>query len=249
MKSGNNITDIEYIGQTVICDTLKVNENGTIELKGCQVVDSQDNSKELSNFYNYINKKLIKAIPYKVYNIGDTFTLNGDSYHIIADSGSNQDYVVALKDTPLTVEEVTTAGGIARDSNGFGGMKYGEDSTYATSAVRSVVDSWAISKFTNSELKQVGDYSARLIQLDELINQFGYEYYPKNDYYINTSSKPDWLWIDIYYFWTMSPKIDNGRPIVEWCVDGTGVVRGCSIFGSLGNVRPVINVYKDKLSS
>ncbi len=43
---------------------------------------------------------------YAAYSVGDSFTLNGDSYHIIADSGVSQDYVVALKDTPLTTSEV-----------------------------------------------------------------------------------------------------------------------------------------------
>ena len=101
--------DIQTSGKTVICDNTNVTikTNGSIRLESCYVEDS--NQK-----YNYDNKRLEKisnsTTAYKAYSVGDTFTLNGDSYHIIADSGVSQDYVVALKDTPLTVEEVETYG-------------------------------------------------------------------------------------------------------------------------------------------
>ena len=88
--------DIQTSGQTVKCDNTNViiNTNGSIRLENCYVEDS--NQK-----YNYDNKKLEKisnsTTTYKVYSVGDTFTLSGDSYHIIADSSESQDYVVALK--------------------------------------------------------------------------------------------------------------------------------------------------------
>ena len=193
--------------------------------------------------------------PYvKTYAVGDTFTLGTDSYHIIS-VPAGQDYVVALKDTPLTVAEIEDAGvtnvyDIKRwdeqtkqyVSTGFGGMTYHDSSSvYATSAVKSVVDSWATSKFTD-ELKIVDGYSARLITFDEA-HSFGYgdEPYPKTD------AVPDWLWDSNYWYWTMSPK--DGSSSNVWFVGSGGRLNNNGVSSSNGAVRPVINVYKSSISS
>ena len=76
--------------------------------------------------------------PYvKVYSIGDQITVANETYHIIS-VPSNEDYVVVLKDTPLTTSELNTYGAghlnmyntdsesdyyqQAYDTNGIGGM-------------------------------------------------------------------------------------------------------------------------------
>ena len=83
--------------------------------------------------------------PYvKPYEVGDQITVANETYHIIS-VPSNEDYVVALKDNPLTATEITSAGGTVgytySDANSTGGMVYNESSrTYGTSAIKSVVD-------------------------------------------------------------------------------------------------------------
>ena len=191
--------EVEYTGYSVKCDTLIVNNNGSIELKECRIVDSKNSEKELSDSYNYINKKLSKIPTYKEYHIGDTFTLNGDSYHIISNSSKKADYVIALKDTPLTVGEVETygVGHINRytyssketvgNNNGYGTIAFYTSETcgyvnntnldscshnYDLSEVKYVVDAWAEAKFSD-ELKTVDNYAARLLKHDELYTDLG----------------------------------------------------------------------------
>ena len=188
--------------------------------------------------------------PYDTYSVGDTFTLGTDSYHVIADSGINQDYVVALKDTPLTVAEVTAAGGTANDNLGdgsIGGMSYGSNSTYATSTVKSVVDSWAAAKFTD-ELKTVDGYSARLIQINEVTN-LGYEWSDNGRFALwqKTASTPDWVYNSNYWYWTMSPYNNTSSNV--WYVNSDGSVGSNYVYSSGGAVRPVINVYKSAIQS
>ena len=184
--------------------------------------------------------------PYvKQYAVGDTFTLNGDGYHIISANASD-DYVVALKDTPLTVAEITAAGGTANDNHGDGSiglMAYGSDSTYATSAVKIVVDSWVQSKFTNSELKTVDGYTARLIKHDEI---------PTERKEICTGScyeadgiAYDWMYISNCFYWTMSPFGSSS----VWGVGNGGSLGGFYLGYNDGVVRPVINVYKSSIES
>ena len=50
--------------------------------------------------------------PYVVptYSVGDTITLAGEQYYVIADSDSTKDYVTVLKANPLTATEINTYG-------------------------------------------------------------------------------------------------------------------------------------------
>ena len=242
--------DIQTSGKTVICDNTNVTikTNGSIRLESCYVEDS--NQK-----YNYDNKRLEKisnsTTAYKAYSVGDTFTLNGDSYHIIADSGASQDYVVALKDTPLTISEINSAGGTVThaysDTNSIGNISYHDSSSvYSTSDIKRVVESWAQSKFTN-ELKTVDEYSVRLINISEL-EELGYEqvdngsakYYPLND------DVPSWVYSADFGYWTLTPCADTLDNV--WKVSIIGKIYGEGVHGNLDSaVRPVINVYKNKL--
>ena len=110
-------------------------------------------------------------------------------------------------------------------------MKYhSSSSTYATSAVKSVVDSWATSKFTD-QLKTVDGYSARLITKTE------YE----------AISAYSWRYNSSYLYWTMSPYFDTA--VTMWNVYSDGRLSYYTVYADEGAVRPVINVYKSKISS
>ena len=50
------------------------------------------------------------------YHIGDEIKVNNIDFYVIADSPASQDYVVALKAEPLTVEEVNTYGGVGTET-------------------------------------------------------------------------------------------------------------------------------------
>ena len=188
--------------------------------------------------------------PYDTYSVGDTFTLGTDSYHVIADSGSNQDYVVALKDTPLKASEITAAGGTVGDTysdeNQTGGMAYHDSSSvYATSAVKSVVDSWAAAKFQNSELKEVNGYSARLITFDE-VHSLGYSdtIGCGGACYNVEPSVPNCLYNSNYWYWTMSQYKESSSDI--WNMYEDGRLYNASLSGC-GMIRPVLEISKDAL--
>ena len=185
------------------------------------------------------------STPYDPYShhIGDTITVAGEQYRVIAASGSSQDYVTALKVNPLTRKEITAAGGTSETSaDGVGIM------AYATSAIKSVVDSWATLKFTNGELKTVDGYSARLITFNELTTNLGYEWgevNPTLQGYRLTDSTLNWVYVKSY--WTMSPNNDSSTSV--WAVRDNGTLGYTGIVGTVSSVRPVINVYKSKISS
>ena len=193
--------------------------------------------------------------PYvKTYAVGDQITVASETYHIIS-VPSSSDYVVALKDVPLKATEITSAGGTVgktySDTNATGGMAYHSSSNvYTTSAVKSVVDTWASSKFTNSELKTVDGYSARLIRFDEYAaNCEEVEHAtPSGSYYTYTPNYV-WMYSSDYWYWTMSPYNDSSSDV--WNVlNGGGDLRGDYVnYSGDGAVRPVINVYKSKISS
>ena len=195
------------------------------------------------------------------YHVGDRIQVAGDTtgdyYYVIADSGTNQDYVVALKENPLKATEITAAGGTLHwtysDANVTGGMSYGSDSTYATSDVKTVVESWATSKFSNSELKIIEGYTVRLISYNDLFDNLGYENQitcTDGCFYSGSlANVPSWVYNSQYAYWTMSPNNDSSSLV--WCVNTSGSLNySQSILsgGPGGAVRPVINLYKSKIA-
>ena len=165
---------------------------------------------------------------------------------------ASSDYVVALKDNALTATEITSVGGTVgstySDTNQTGGMAYhASSSVYGTSAVKSVVDSWASNKFTD-QLKTVDGYSARLINLNEVTN-LGYEWVDDGSaaFWQATDATPTWLYDSSYWYWTMSPYNNSSSSV--WYVGSGGFLYNPDVYAGNGAVRPVINVYKSKISS
>ena len=266
--------NIHTSGEEVIYDdTVSIKDDGKISLTNCYVSGTDEK-------YNYENRRLEKVntnttSTYKEYSVGDTFTLNGDSYHIIENSGASQDYVVAFKDTPLTTSELNTHGAghlnmyntdsesdyyqQAYDTNGIGGMSsftsktcnYIDDSgcttSYATSEIKYAVDAWTAAEFTNSELKTVDGYSARLINYDEIPIERK-EICTGSCYEVDIISY-DWIYNSDYWYWTMTPWQDGDNPSFSnvWGVNNVGELEIYGVYDISGAVRPVINVYKDKL--
>ena len=209
-------------------------------------------------------------ITYTAYSKGNQITVANEQYYVIADSGITQDYVTALKAEPLTYSEMSTllesteiASQIASRNSGNTGYLYsaylysdtcksggdisGCSSDYDVSSIKKVVNVWANNKFTD-QLKIVDGYSARLINTTELE---GLGYVKNGTYYPANVNVPSWVYNNYYHYWTMSPWIDSNNEVSSsWafymCNDGYLYAGGLSD-GSL--VRPVINVYKSKISS
>ena len=193
-----------------------------------------------------------------VYSVGDTVTFKGDSYHVLDDSGSDQDYITLLKDEPLTVTEIEALGleayynweeeGASAD---WAGVMYDDDysSDYASSSIKNYVDTWAADKFTSTDLKEVEGYKARLVQKEELRSQF----YPSCSESASTcyseSTTPSWLYApnEEYWYWTMTQWNDSSSNV--WDVHTDGGLYSYYVYDGSGAVRPVINLYKSALNS
>ncbi len=187
-----------------------------------------------------------EVVDYKVYHVGDKATVNNEDYWVIENSGVGQDYVVALKDLPLTAAEIVAAGGdvgFTHSDGVTGGVLYGSNEIYETSSIKNIVDNWTESKFVEGQLKNVNNYNARLIQRSELISGLGY-LNRTSDQDVN-SNVPIWVYSDKYFYWTMTPYQNNRVVIVQ----KNGNIRNFGV-GSYYDgpaVRPVINVYKSAL--
>ena len=235
--------DIKYNGQNVTCHSLKFKDNGDIFLTGCHTTSS-------NVAYKYENRHVI--VQKNEYDRGEFIKVNGIGFYVLKDSPSDQDYVAALKEEPLTVSEVETYGighinlynslpsGQAYNANGYGGIAYYSSEIcgyvnndwietdckrdYKQSDIRHVVDNWALTKFPNDELKEIDSYKARLITKTE------YNEIPTNHTYMCVQSCfyqdipiYNWLYSSDYWYWTMSPYDGDGYEDDIWYVANSSV--------------------------
>ena len=198
-------------------------------------------------------------IDYNAYAVGDRIQIDGDTsgdyYRVLTDSSRRDDYVVALKENPLTVADLnnygsTVGGSTYTHSDGVtGGMKYHNTSaSYNSSNVKVVVDNWATAKFTHGELKTVDGYEARLVRFDEIF-PLGYEINQSQSvpYYTPSSSTPSWVYSSQYWYWTMTQREDSSESYV-WRIRNSGNIGNTDITMNNPAVRPVINLYKSKIA-
>ncbi len=185
---------------------------------------------------------------YRVYHQGDKITVNNEDYWIIARSGIGQDYVVALKDEPLTVEEVNLYGSSisvsAGNQNGYGKMAFGSTNEYSTSNIKIVVDTWANDKFANDILKEIDGYKSRLLmESDFMVLGYSGRYVHG---YTNVSNVPNFVYSYTDYY--TAYKSTRGA-ITYVAVDGQIISGGGPQPHVERLVRPVINVYKSALEN
>ncbi len=255
---------IEYSGDTVSCETTQINPDSSVYLAGCTV------KNRTVEGYVYGTDK---SPSYKVYNVGDDITYKGMKFYVVSASGAKESSVTALKETPLTVDEVTTYGaghinryttssqGVAYNSNGYGGMTYyssdtcksgtetGCTSDYDDSDIKYAVDAWANDKLTDTDLKadKLG-YKARLLTYEELTTTLGYTPAAKDvtGMNLNSESTPSWVYNSNYFYWTMSPYQDEALRV--WRISSYGDVNPGGVWDCLRNVvRPVVTFSKSAL--
>ena len=160
--------------------------------------------------------------------------------------------------------------GTAYNNNGYGGMTYYSSETcgypngssgssvttgcttdYAQSEVKYAVDAWAKDKFQASDLKEDSlGYKARLLSIDDLTTNFGYEKTNSSTLYPSTNgdTTPSWVYNSNYWYWTMSQYEDSA--LYVWGVYSAGDLnRGYSVYydGYGGAVRPVVTLLKSAL--
>ena len=246
---------IEYSGDEVVCTTTNLNSDSSVYLAGCTV-----GGRSVEN-YIYGSDKTPPAPTYTAYEVGDEVTYNNINYYVIKDSSASEESVTLLKAEPLSYEEVQTysngTGAEPDDKNGYGEMQYhSESNVYSTSYVKQAVDAWKTAKAPMAT-------EARLITIDDLTDNLGYEYVAESgdgpdcpdgpecdlipDHYEKTQSTPAWLYNSNYTYWTMSQYKDSADGVWFVYYDGD-LERDFPVRGD-GCVRPVITLSKSNLSS
>ena len=259
---------IEYSGDEVVCSTTQLNDDSSVYLAGCTVGGR--------SVENYTYGKEEAGPTYTAYSVGDEVTYNNVDYYVIKDSSSSEVNVTLLKKTPLTVAEVNQFGGVgtannhvnmyvtsdttasyyqtAKDVNGYGGMAYYSSATcgystiegcttdYAQSEVKYVVDAWAAAKVPS------GLQSSRLITIDDLEDNLGYEQDPSvaTQKVPNPTNTPSWVYSNDYWYWTGSQYEDSASYV--WYVGSSGSVGTNGVVNLSYVVRPVIVLSKSNLS-
>lgn len=140
--------------------------------------------KNKNNFSYELSDDGKAKCSFKSYAVGDIFSIHGDSYHVIANSPINQDYVTVLKANPLTASEIN-ANKIAsdnvnhvnrytwdyvgeaytfNDSNKTGGLAYYTSDTCGYVILgdyNSWIESGCTTSYDSSDIKHVVDNWAR----------------------------------------------------------------------------------------
>ena len=87
---------IEYSGNKVECSTTQLNSDSSVYLTGCTV-----GGRTVDYEYGTDNSP-----SYRAYSVGDEITYKGMKFYVVSASGAKESSVTALKETPLTVDEV-----------------------------------------------------------------------------------------------------------------------------------------------
>ena len=232
----NNITydmikdNIKINGNSVECDKLQFKSNGDIVLRRCHTSNSK--------MYRYENRQVKED----AYEVGEELVINNVKFHVIERSDSSKDYIIALKDTPLTYEELREYGDQGW-ANSFGQIPF-RGYGYNSSLVANVVNNWADAELNNEELNGI-----RLITIEELAN-LGYQKEGSGEYDINynlTDSVPKWVYEGGPY-WTNSVRRTSSGQGQIWVIKEDGSLFGGDMFYYAGGkIRPVINIDKDKI--
>lgn len=186
-----------------------------------------------------------KSSEYKQYSVGDAINFNGESWHIITNSSATDDYVVALKDQVL--DELAGKPYYEcpeEDDNGINcSMKMSND--YNKSVAKQYFDNIYIDRLGKDNLKEINGYYIRLITVREL-ESLGCDTEKRS-----CEEAPSWLMGNLS--WTMSPTTEtptndaSKADVYAFGLDWSGNVIGQYGVGSTLNVRPVINIYKNKI--
>ena len=196
----------------------------------------------------------------QIYNFGEKVEYLNEQYYVVRDSDENSNYVVLLKNKPLTQRQIYMYDKEKIDivpyyysnkcdypffQNLF--VSFNENNCindYNVSYPKEIVDNWVLSNFETDELVEVEGYKARLINLDELINYLGYD---PGRFVTNPGAAlkvnelvPKWVYENAPY-WTMSGFQDDNVNLYYLERNGNIYFNEVSRFQG---IRPVINLNK-----
>ena len=233
---------IEYSGDEVVCSTTQLNNGSSVYLAGCTVAGR-------SVDYSYGKNDSSSS---KTYSIGDEITYNNVDYYVIKNSSASDANVTLLKAEPLKYTEIYNIAlnlniSVTEDGD-YGKIQYGETSDYQTSYVKSILDNWIANDNNITEV--------RLITLDEIIDNFGYELAyvnPTTNLYSPSESTPAWVYNNGYNYFTSTPDsissatVNPVSSVLE--INDTyfhGAVDGRQV-NDTSLIRPVITISKSAL--
>ena len=123
------------------------------------------------------------------------------------------------------------------ESDDYGQVQFGESTDYSKSNVKQKVDVWA-----STAVKDGDSAIARLITLEELTDNLGYEYYESvcGESYKATENVPEWVKLENYTYWTMSQVGDSSN---IWGVGNDGYLKDTSLSNN-NYIRPVLELNK-----
>ncbi len=255
-------------------DTLYAKETNTIKVKleyddtvTASELASEDvsiSNLDISVNFEQSGGALVKdngeVADYKVYKVGNKITLNNEDYWVIENSGADKEYVVALKDTPLTVAEVNLYGGVgtennfvnkytqgsvgtASNQNGYGGVAfYSRDNCGYVSGSYTGNDNFN-NNYDDSDIKHIVDNWANdKFENGELKEISNYE--ARLIYTSEMISNIGPLKGNSYWSMTKGPY----NEIVQ-CLNTTCHFSWYQKVADLYQIRPVINVYKSALET
>ncbi|MBQ9318829.1 MAG: hypothetical protein IJR82_04295 [Bacilli bacterium] len=260
----DSLTNVYYFSEEVF----KRNVNERSEIR--PVINLNKNVIEIKDDNNNGNDKI-----YDEYRIGDRVQYNGDVYYVISNSDKYSDFLVLLRDKPLDKDDINKNSSIEYLSeNGeypfylSNGCNSSENmgqcnSNFDNSLVKELLNNW-IQNFSD-DLVSIDGYKVRLLNLDELLYIFNYQYSSiyGSDYSLFTFPKGGISFINIgKKYWTMASGYnsnseiftiyDNGymglsnKDVEDRYQGGWKTYESCFVFNS-SMVRPVINLKKDAL--
>ena len=193
---------------------------------------------------------------------GDAVKYNNIDFYVVS---SNKDYYTLMKGEPIKSSDVSDLiasteldSSIVDLSSTYVKIPYyyrdncnslsdysGCTTDYTMSDVKQLVDVWA-SKYLDSNdlVKDKNGYTTRLITYDEMFDYLGYELYSYDTFIASSSyeNTPTFAYNDDYYYWTMTSVEDSKNKL--FFVTSTLLYKEVD---SSANVRPLINVKKDKV--
>ena len=126
---------------------------------------------------------------------------------------------------------------------------------YETSKVKELLEGDYLTSIGSSNLKEVNGYKIRLITLDELVSNLGYEQTSVATVYrYNVQNTPNWVYQNfgenpsqnnVLGYWTMTGHSNYSSAV--WIVENNGGMRISWVRDTILGVRPVINLLKSSI--
>ena len=252
-------------GRTITCDSSGDDyDNATYTLTFNIETVQYNKYKEAWNInYNIAESKPVATVC--SYEIGDEITYDDETYFVLQNSDSTVDYVVALKDTPLTAQQVNTYGDesvyvsqdgeypyYTSDTCYFDyEVRYDDDSSgcinnYDGSFIKPIVDGW--SNYYSDDLTSSAGYKVRLLNKDDLINLDYTIYENTGNLHIDgdNNSYNNFIFRN-YSYWGMD-SIDDSNKLLVW-YDRKSYDYASDYSYRKFYIRPVINLKKSAIES